>query len=374
MGYVDGKRKRKRWISKASTKAAATEEMNDELYKLNRVTRAGGITDNDYPVADLAEQWFKSLDYATSLSESTKNGYRPLVDRIINTLDQMGVESVESIDSDTAEQMLSIMISEVSHNTSNKCLAKLKAILNYGVEKKLLVSNPISNKRRLPTKRVKERRALTHEEAASLLEISAGTMHHLLWLWLLSTGMRLSEALHARWEWIDWNEKTVTLEEDSSDGWDPKTEAGRRTLPLSPELFMILKNEKAATGYIFFRDSEQTRDNLRSARLKQLKKHMKQVLAKVKGIKLSRSTPQTERDWLEKELKKIDVHALRYTYITELVAQNADPKTVQYLAGHADITTTMGIYAQHRKENSHAVISRLKWSKNGSPQIAHEKK
>ena len=39
-------------------------------------------------------------------------------------------------------------------------------------------------------------------------------------------------------------------------------------------------------------------------------------------------------------------HMLRHTYITNLIYSGADPKTVQYLAGHESSKITMDIYAK----------------------------
>ena len=39
-------------------------------------------------------------------------------------------------------------------------------------------------------------------------------------------------------------------------------------------------------------------------------------------------------------------HQLRHTYITNLIYSGADPKTVQYLAGHKNSKITMDIYAK----------------------------
>ena len=37
---------------------------------------------------------------------------------------------------------------------------------------------------------------------------------------------------------------------------------------------------------------------------------------------------------------------LRHTYITNLIYEGVDPKTVQYLAGHENSKVTMDIYAK----------------------------
>ena len=362
LGYIDGKQKRKRWTSSGSTKADTINEMNEELYKLNRQVRNGGAIDNNYRIDILRDQWLESLNHSTTLSDKSKSGYKPLINRAVNTLSSLNIKTVTHLDNDTIDKMLTSIIAEVSHSTANTCLSKLKVMLDYGVDKGLILNNPIKNKKRLPSKRVKTRRALTHKEVTALLMVSSGTQHYLLWNLLLNTGMRLAEALHARWNWIDWSSKTIAIEEDTADNWTPKTQTGYRTIPLSSDLFESLKSHKNDSGYIFFATATQTRDNLRSARLKQLKKHMRQVFAQAKGIKLSRSTSKEDRNWLKNELKLVDIHALRYTFITELISQNVDPKTVQYLAGHSDIKTTLNIYAQCRKGNTVDAIKKLSWS------------
>ena len=42
----------------------------------------------------------------------------------------------------------------------------------------------------------------------------------------------------------------------------------------------------------------------------------------------------------------VSPHQLRYTYITNLINKNVDPKTVQYLAGHKNSKMTMDVYAR----------------------------
>ncbi len=39
-------------------------------------------------------------------------------------------------------------------------------------------------------------------------------------------------------------------------------------------------------------------------------------------------------------------HLLRHTYITNLIHEGVDPKTVQYLAGHENSKVTMDIYVK----------------------------
>ena len=51
-------------------------------------------------------------------------------------------------------------------------------------------------------------------------------------------------------------------------------------------------------------------------------------------------------------------HMLRHTYITNLIYEGVDPKTVQYLAGHENSKITMDIYAKV-KYNSPDALSTI---------------
>lgn len=42
---------------------------------------------------------------------------------------------------------------------------------------------------------------------------------------------------------------------------------------------------------------------------------------------------------------KVTPHLLRHTYITRLCASGCDIKKIQYLAGHSEISMTLGIYS-----------------------------
>ena len=53
------------------------------------------------------------------------------------------------------------------------------------------------------------------------------------------------------------------------------------------------------------------------------------------------------------------MHDLRRSFVTGLLTSGADPKSVQALAGHADVQTTLKHYAAVRAKNLRAAIDRL---------------
>ncbi len=356
LGYIEGKQKRKRWTSKALTKAEAINEMNDELYKLNRVARTGGAIDNSYLLANLYEDWCKYLDLK-ALAKSTLRLYRTYCLDMITELNSLGITKVGDITAKAINEVALEMINHQSHNTTNKCIKYLKSMLNWGVESEIILSNPIAKIKLLPNKRVKLRRALTADEAKALIK-EAPPSYSLIWRFFLSTGLRRNELTTLTWNNIDLEAKTVRVVKS-------KTEAGKRTIPLSPELVKELLKTKNKKGLVFKTQNDGIRTN---NLIRELRRHMKRVLLTSQGIpcgtKMSRTTIKNNKEAIneiELDLQKIDIHALRYTFCTHLIGTGVDIKTVQSLMGHSSPEVTLRVYAQYCHGNAESAIDKLPW-------------
>jgi len=58
------------------------------------------------------------------------------------------------------------------------------------------------------------------------------------------------------------------------------------------------------------------------------------------------------------KLPKVTPHILRHTYCTNMIANGVDPKTVQYLMGHGDISVTMNVYSHMDYERAKKALKR----------------
>ncbi len=145
---------------------------------------------------------------------------------------------------------------------------------------------------------------------------------------LIYTGMRRSEALGLRWEDIDFDrglihvQRAVTFKYNQPVVGTTKSEAGVRYIPLETQLRAILSPMRQLCGYVIGQDKPLTETAYK-------------------------------RTW-ERIGKKIDLHGatahvFRHTYIT-MAAAHVDIKTLQSIAGHADISTTMNRYAHGRQD------------------------
>ena len=155
-----------------------------------------------------------------------------------------------------------------------------------------------------------------------------------LWLFpyfVLYTGLRKGEALALTGADIDLDNRTIIVSKSVYFQSNkpcikaPKTEAGVRTVPiLDPLLPYIPKIEKEE--YLF-------------SSVKDPKKPMGYDLFRVRMEQYHKKTGTT-----------FGAHELRHSYATILFECGIDAKTAQHLLGHSQISTTMDIYTDFRKE------------------------
>lgn len=155
-----------------------------------------------------------------------------------------------------------------------------------------------------------------------------------LWLFpyfVLYTGLRKGEALALTGADIDMEKRTITVsksvyfESNKPRIKAPKTEAGYRTVPILDPLFpylpLLQKDE-----YLFSSATDP-------------KKPMGYDLFRVRMDQYHKKTNTT-----------FGAHELRHSYATILFECGIDAKTAQHLLGHSQISTTMDIYTDFRRE------------------------
>jgi integrase len=147
------------------------------------------------------------------------------------------------------------------------------------------------------------------------------------------TGMRCSEILHAKWDWIDWNTKEITI---LSDG-DFLTKSGHtRIIPIHSKVLAVLKRryETRFCEYIFYKNPK----------------------VSVYGTSIAHEFKKYIRKLGYNE--KLHFHSLRHTHASLLVNAGVNLLVIKELLGHSSITTTM-IYTHTNHEALHNGIALL---------------
>lgn len=175
----------------------------------------------------------------------------------------------------------------------------------------------------------------------------------------LLCGVRLGEAMALTEDDINFDNNTININKSVKYAWTgertkegkkihkfevttPKTKNSIREVPLPNKLVPILKNiilknkeNKLKYGSLYFNN--------------------KLLFCKDTGIYIDSKQP-TRR--LKSALKKANItadlhyHSLRHIFITNCISKDIPIKTVMDWVGHADIKTTMLIYAEVNKDKN----------------------
>ena len=275
-----------------------------------------------------AEQWW-TLYKLPKLRHTTRTTYRNLLDNHI--IPYFGKMRLEEISTNTIQTFYNENNSK-SKSTVRQMSILLHQIFDMAVEDGHMRMNPTASKRLALPSRKSSREALEAADVKDILKSldKLEEQERMLMGLFLFTGMRRGEVLGLRWENIDWKKKLVNVERavtfcnNQPVVGETKSEAGNRAIPLDSQLEAILKSAKKEAGFVIG-DGEK---------------------------------PLTERTFTrmwQRIGKKIDLHGatphvFRHTYITMAASSGIDVKTLQAIAGHADIKMTMDRYAHKREE------------------------
>ena len=213
--------------------------------------------------------------------------------------------------------------------------AFVSVVFTNAVQDELLTSNP-AYRIDYPEVEERENRTLTPAEAIKLLNPKdrLGAMV----LLACHTGLRRGELCGLRWEDVRDGFIRVRRAIAANKGGDVETKVKSKTsmadIPLTPEAVEAIKSQTRRGTYVFSVEDG----------------------GPVSPSNLSRDW----RAWADKNgLKGMRLHDLRGSYVSLLIENGADIRTVQELARHADPRTTMKLYARTRKPVKEAAIQKL---------------
>jgi integrase len=174
------------------------------------------------------------------------------------------------------------------------------------------------------------------------------------WTLLLTRGLRRGELAGLRWDAVDLEGRAVQIVRTRVivDGKAvesvPKTEAGRRTIPLDPALTVCLKSHRTRQAAERLAAGEAWRDG-GYVFTDQLGRPLYPDLFSERFDALSAAAG----------LRRIRLHDLRHTTASLLIAAGVPVKVVAELLGHASPTITQSIYQHVMPGMSEAAGARL---------------
>lgn len=227
--------------------------------------------------------------------------------------------------------------------TCRKVYVILQSIFARAVEQGFIKETPCTKAVILPkAKQPKEKKPFLNEhQAKDLLKmVENSTQFNRIIKVLLYTGMRSGECLALRWQDIDFENKTIHIENTLTDvggkHWlqPPKTKTSNRYIALSDTLAKL------------FLEQKQYNDE-KIAKLGNDYKYAEMVFTTDSGNYVDRSGLNTQFRRFVKNtpFDFITLHSLRHCNATLLINSGIDLKIVSELLGHSDVSTTANVYA-----------------------------
>lgn len=235
-------------------------------------------------------------------------------------------------------------------NTVNDIMAFVSHIFHDAVNERAIDWNPCSGVK--PLKRTEQparetiHRALSKEETRAFMDAAKGVTdgsktespYYGLYQFLLASGCRVGEAAALTVSDIKSNgiqiNKTVTktVEGYHVIGDTPKTEHGKRFIPMTESIRNAVNYQKSINAALYGTDITRLDDT---------------VFKTSWGNLLIASNVERDIQAICKKagIERFTAHALRATFATRAIESGMNPKTLQEILGHSDIGVTMNVYA-----------------------------
>lgn len=287
---------------------------------------------------DMAE-WFIENYAKNELKEITAYNYESQIKN--HLLPELG--NIKLKDFTPAKITAFFKTRKYSPATCRKVYVILQSIFARAVEQGFIKETPCTKAVILPkAKQPKEKKPFLNEhQAKDLLKmVEDNTQFNRIIKVLLYTGMRSGECLGLRWQDIDFENRTIHIENTLTDvggkHWlqPPKTKTSNRYIALSDVLADIFKEQK--------KHNEEKISNLGKDY-----SYPEMVFTTDKGNYVDRSGLNTQFRRFVKgtDFDFITLHSLRHCNATLLINSGIDLKIVSELLGHSDVSTTANVYA-----------------------------
>ena len=284
-----------------------------------------------------------------NVKRSTK-GSRQYTAKLIAE-DLLGAKLISGVKpSDAQEWALRRQKKGLSYRVINNTRRSLKAAFQMAVSDGWLRKNPFDFALNTVIRNeVNVRPALTEEQEQVLLDFvrhdkAYGRYYNEI-LILLRTGLRIGEFCGLTVQDIDFENGLINIDHQLL--WEtnkglyidtPKSRSSIHKVPMSEE------SRKAFERVIAWRGEPEPYTVDGYSGFLFVSECGKPYLADHYQTVLRRAVQRYNKTHAE-QLPKISPHVLRHTFCTRLASKNMNPKSLQYIMGHADINITLNLYA-----------------------------
>lgn len=329
---VDGKR--------YSIYGKNTKEISQKEQEIRKKIEAGIYTDNKNLTLD---QYF--TEWLTGKRTGTKGNtlktYRSYYYKHISP--RIGSRKVQQIERREILNLQKDISENLAVTTCNGVMRAIKTILNDAVHDEIIFKSPAEGIKTLKETKIATEtyhRALSEQEQKDFMREMAKDYYYEFVSLLLCTGMRIGEAAALLWSDIDYKQnvihvtKTVTFNEDGTMSiGSPKSEAGKRDIPLNNTIKGVLSDQRKKLG------------NIRPMNDNRIFMSVYGVTVHNYAINRAISDALARLEEQGKPIKHFTAHALRDTFATRYIEQGGSPQTLKTILGHSSLAMTMDLYS-----------------------------
>ena len=319
----------------------------------------------DITVCELVEKYLMTK---TGVKHSTQTGYK-FVQNIL-AKEPFGQRKIASIKTSDAKIFLIKMQEDGrGYSTIHTVRGVLRPAFQMAADDDMIVKNPFQFE--LHTVVVNDsvkRDALTREQERKFLQFILEDDHYSqcydAFYILFKTGLRISEFCGLTIKDIDFRKIVIKVNHQLQRTSDmkyicekTKTENGVREVPMTPDVMDAFKRViklrptpkiepiiDGYSGFLFLDKNGKPRVALH------WEKYFQLSVAKYNKI-------------YRVQLPQITPHVCRHTFCTNMAKSGMNPKVLQYIMGHGDISVTLDTYTHIKSEDAIAEMERLDYLK-----------
>lgn len=322
----------------------------------NMQAEGGGLT-----VLRLVEKY---INQKRGVKPTTKAGYGTVINLLKE--DSFGSKRIDKVRLSDAKGWLIKLQQEdgKSYSSIHSIRGVLRTAFQMAVDDDILRKNPFEFM--LATVIVNDsvtREAISRKEERTFLEYVKNDAHYCKYYdgmyILFKTGMRISEFVGLTVSDLDMVKRTISIDHQlqrtgTSIYIDTtKTTAGKRVIPMTDDVYECFerilarrkppKVEPMIDGYSGFLYFDKDGHPMLALHWEKYFQHAVEKYNRTYRIQLPKITP----------------HVCRHTYCSNMAKSGMNPKVLQYLMGHSDISVTLNTYTHLKLEDAKEEMDKL---------------
>ena len=324
----------------------------------SNITPDGG----NFTVLELVEKY---ISQKTGVRHNTRSNYNFVVNVIKK--EAFGQKRIDKIKVSDAKEWLIKMqqIDGRGYSSIHTIRGVLRPAFQMAVDDDLLVKNPFEFQ--LNTVVVNDsvtREAITRQQERDFLEFVKSDKHFCKYYdgiyILFKTGLRISEFVGLTKKNLDFENNRIIVDHQLQRTRDmkyiiedTKTESGERMVPMTPEVKeafqRILANRKnpkiepMVDGYSGFLFLDKNGRPMVALHWEKYFQHIREKYNKIYRIQMPEVTP----------------HVCRHTFCSNMAKSGMNPKTLQYIMGHSDISVTLNTYTHLNYDDAEEEMQKI---------------